>query len=51
MSGFLETATGPRHRRFVLGAGALLVVVVGWVWLSRKPATAALPSTGPVRPP
>jgi multidrug efflux system membrane fusion protein len=48
MSGFLETATGPRHRRFVLGAGALLVVVVGWVWLSRKPATAALPSTGPV---
>ena len=48
MSGFLETATGPRHRRFVLGAGALLVVVVGWVWLSRKPATAALPSTGPL---
>jgi multidrug efflux system membrane fusion protein len=48
MSGFLETATGPRHRRFVLGAGALLVVVVGWVWLSHKPATAALPSTGPL---
>jgi multidrug efflux system membrane fusion protein len=48
MSGFLETATGPRHRRMVLGAGALLVVVLGWVWLSRKPATAALPSAGPV---
>ncbi len=44
----LETATGPRHRRVLLGAVAVLLVLVGWVWLSRKPATAALPSGGPV---
>jgi multidrug efflux system membrane fusion protein len=44
----LETATGPRHRRVLLGAAAVLLVLVGWVWLSRKPATAALPSGGPV---
>jgi multidrug efflux system membrane fusion protein len=44
----LETATGPRHRRIMLGAVAVLLVLVGWVWLSRKPATAALPSGGPV---
>lgn len=48
MSGLLETATGPRHRRVVLGAVAVLLVLIGWVWLSRKPATAALPSAGPV---
>src|SRR5579863_7673904 len=48
MSGLLETATGPRHRRIVLGAGAVLLVLVGWAWLSRKPATAALPAAGPV---
>ena len=48
MSGFLETAFGQRHRRIVLGAGAVLLVLVGWGWLSRKPATAALPSGGPV---
>jgi membrane fusion protein, multidrug efflux system len=44
----LETATRPRHRRVLLGAVAVLLVVVGWVWLSRKPATAALPSGGPL---
>jgi membrane fusion protein, multidrug efflux system len=44
----LETATGPRHRRVLLGAVAVLLVLVAWVWLSRKPATAALPSGGPV---
>jgi membrane fusion protein, multidrug efflux system len=48
MSGFLETATGPRHRRIVFAAGAVLLAVIGWVWLSRKPATAALPSGGPL---
>ena len=44
----LETATGPRHRRVLLGAVAVLLVLTGWVWLSRKPATAALPSGGPL---
>lgn len=48
MSGFLDTARTLRHRRMVLGAGAVLLLVIGWVWLSRKPATAALPSGGPV---
>jgi membrane fusion protein, multidrug efflux system len=48
MSGFLETGTGPRHRRLMLGGSAVLLVVIGWVWLSRKPATAALPSGGPL---
>jgi multidrug efflux system membrane fusion protein len=31
----------------VLGAGAVLLVVIGWLWLSHKPATAALPAGGP----
>ncbi|HEX2789282.1 MAG TPA: efflux RND transporter periplasmic adaptor subunit [Steroidobacteraceae bacterium] len=47
MSGFLETARALRHRRVVLGAGAVLLVVIGWLWLSHKPATAALPAGGP----
>jgi len=48
MSGFVETVRSPRYRRIVLGVAALLLVLAGWVWLSRKPATAALPSGGPV---
>jgi multidrug efflux system membrane fusion protein len=47
MSGFLETARVLRHRPVVLGAGAVLLVVIGWLWLSHKPATAALPAGGP----
>jgi membrane fusion protein, multidrug efflux system len=48
MSGFVETIRSPKYRRIVVGAAALLLVLAGWVWLSRKPATAALPSGGPV---
>jgi multidrug efflux system membrane fusion protein len=48
MSGFVETIRSPRYRRIVIGVAALLLVLAGWVWLSRKPATAALPSGGPV---
>ena len=42
---------GQRHRRVVLGAGVTLLVLVGWAWLSRNPATAALPSGGPAAVP
>jgi multidrug efflux system membrane fusion protein len=45
-----EGASGARHRRVLLGVGvgAALLVVIGWVWLSRKPATAAGPASAPV---
>jgi multidrug efflux system membrane fusion protein len=47
MSGFIDSASRVPHRRLLLGVGAALVLVLGWVWLSRKPATAAGPAAGP----
>jgi multidrug efflux system membrane fusion protein len=47
MSGLIDSATSARHRRLLLGAAAGLVVVLGWAWLSREPATAAGPAAGP----
>jgi multidrug efflux system membrane fusion protein len=47
MSGSIESASSARQRRVLLGVGAALLLVVGWVWLSRKPATAAGPASVP----
>src|ERR1700686_196579 len=48
MSGSIESASSARQRRVLLGVGAALLLVVGWVWLSRtKPGTAAGPASGP----
>jgi multidrug efflux system membrane fusion protein len=44
-----EPSSGTRHRHvlFGVGVGAALLLVVGWVWVSRKPAKAERPATGP----
>jgi membrane fusion protein, multidrug efflux system len=42
-----EGISGSRHRRVLLGVGAALLLAIGWVWLSRTPATAAGPAKGP----
>lgn len=47
MSGSIEGAANTRYRRVLLGVAAALVVALGWVWLSHKPATAAGPAPGP----
>jgi len=47
MSGSIEGAANIRYRRVLLGVAAALVVALGWVWLSHKPATAAGPAPGP----
>ena len=39
-----EAASGTRHRRVLLGVGLLLLLVIGWVWVSRKPAKAEGPA-------
>jgi multidrug efflux system membrane fusion protein len=36
-----------RHRQLLLGVGVALLLVIGWVWVGRKPAKAAGPATGP----
>jgi multidrug efflux system membrane fusion protein len=47
MSDSSDRESSARLPRLLLGAGAGLVVLLGWVWLSRKPATAAGPPAGP----
>ena len=47
MSGSIESAANTRYRRVLLGVAAALVVALGGVWLSHKPATAAGPAPGP----
>jgi membrane fusion protein, multidrug efflux system len=50
MSGIIDSDSASpvrRHHRLWLAVGAALVLVVGWIWLSRKPATAAGPAAGP----
>jgi len=40
-------ASGSQHRRVLLGAAALLLLLaVGWAWLARKPAQAQGPAPG-----
>src|ERR1700688_622547 len=41
------TVPGTRHRQVLLGVGAALLLVLGWVWLSRTPAKAQGPARGP----
>jgi multidrug efflux system membrane fusion protein len=38
------TVAGMRHRRVLLGVGAALLLVIGWVWVSRTPAKAQGPA-------
>jgi membrane fusion protein, multidrug efflux system len=42
-----ERAPGMQRRWLLLGAGAMGLLVVGWIWLSRKPASAGGPAVGP----
>ena len=42
-----ESAFATRHRLVLLGVGAALLLVIGWVWVSRKPAKATGPANGP----
>jgi membrane fusion protein, multidrug efflux system len=42
-----RTVPGTRHRQVLLGVGAALLLVFGWVWLSRTPAKAQGPARGP----
>src|ERR1700689_1788965 len=41
------TVAGMRHRRALLGVGAALLLVIGWVWVSRTPAKAQGPARAP----
>jgi multidrug efflux system membrane fusion protein len=40
------TVAGTRHRQVLLGVGAALLLVLGWVWVSRTPSKAQ-PARGP----
>jgi membrane fusion protein, multidrug efflux system len=42
-----ETAFVTRHRRVLLGVGAALLLVIGWLWVSRKPAKAQGAASAP----
>ena len=47
MKGTPGASSAARQRRALLGFGAALVVLIGWVWVSRKPANADGPAAGP----
>jgi membrane fusion protein, multidrug efflux system len=41
------TRAGSRHRRVLLAVGAALLLLIGWVWVSHKPAKADAAAKGP----
>jgi membrane fusion protein, multidrug efflux system len=43
----MSRASHQRHPRLWLGVAAALLIVIGWVWVSRTPATAAAAGGGP----
>jgi multidrug efflux system membrane fusion protein len=51
MIGSSEDETGSasrRHRRVLLGVSAALLLLIGWAWVSHKPAKAQAAANGPV---
>jgi multidrug efflux system membrane fusion protein len=45
--GDAESPAARRLRQLLLGAGVALLLVIGWVWVARKPARAEGPAAGP----
>jgi len=42
-----ESPPPRHHRQLLLGVGAALLLVIGWIWVARKPAKAAGPAAAP----